>query len=813
MNRVRARLLVPGLFFLGGALVSLATIAGVLAALAAGAPAAGPAPSPAPIERVALAARTWVPRPAPAIGKGPMPGGTGKHSRLLFDSRRNRMVLAGGDYMYAEPGMDTRDNFEGMQMVWAIDLSQGANASWVRLKPWCVAPGEIQPARPDTVVWVYDSNRDQGVMLPGFYAGTQARMPPTVCPGVTQVVDAMIYDFAAGKWLRPTWPEPPGGYGGDLGGSFGVFDPVTDAVYRFRKTGWGNTMEILHRATNTWEQIQLGGENDELRSTNANRDQSAIDARGRSIYAISWRLRALTRYSIPDRRVVETVPMPSQWTPPEVPGEHETWLVFDPINRVLLNPVARNFNGALLGLAIYHVDTKRWEWEGPPTGGPRVSGNVVGFDPANNAMTFLGRSPSAVWWLYRYGNGSATHPVSPPRASAPVQPRRPGRPPPDPAAMAVISALGSNSWVGVNPKPRTVYQSAVHSHDRSAPDHCNRPMTSGEPVSRGYSGVAYGDGIVFNFGGGHESHPGNDVDLYFIAANQWVEQYPPECPANGSWEARDIAGAGSAVPTLTPLGRPYTQHTYQQCAYDSRRTRFVCVLASGTWAFDRATASWTLLAGPSVGTFSPDWFIGAGNVAYDPAADRLIAFVADPRREFGRGTHAFDLKTNAWKFVGPFPSNAQFAHAELYSAYNPDRQEFAVVVGESYLFRYRLSTDTWTEVASFPAALKGVLPNFAYDSRHNVMVFLVTPLSGNERGPDRQAQIWVWNPEADTWVSVPTPSSAPKPILWVGKERACFVYDPAQNVFIFLKRVHLYCGLAGYACGGSVKTWAYRYER
>src|SRR5581483_12181763 len=64
--------------------------------------------------------KTWSSRPAPAAAAGPYPSPyEGKHSRLLFDSKRGRMVLAGGDYEW------TTGTLDGSQLVWAIDLSQG----------------------------------------------------------------------------------------------------------------------------------------------------------------------------------------------------------------------------------------------------------------------------------------------------------------------------------------------------------------------------------------------------------------------------------------------------------------------------------------------------------------------------------------------------------------------------------------------------------------------------------------------------------------------------------------------------------------
>lgn len=361
-------------------------------------------PSPAPrterpVTPLDLPDRTWVSRPLPSGFDGPglRPYGS-KHTRLLYDAKRGRMVLTGGDY----PNPYISDN--GSQMVWAMDLASGPAPTWTLIGPWCNGPE--QPGRPDTVVWAYDAKRDQGVIMPGFYFITQR--DGSECPGVTDLADAMVFDFATHKWRRPPFGPPPGGYGGDLGGSFGVYDPPSDAIYRFRWTGAGNVMEILSLERNRWSVIGVGG------ASSLNRDQSVIDVEGRSIYAISRRPRGLLRYAIAKRRV-EVIALPAQ---APVPGEGqedlETHLAFDPVNRVVLYPSAGNNGGRILGLGIYHVDTGRWEWEAVPSGSPAVQGNVVGFDTGHNAMLLYGGKDSddvdlpTVFWLYRYGPGAPT---------------------------------------------------------------------------------------------------------------------------------------------------------------------------------------------------------------------------------------------------------------------------------------------------------------------------------------------------------------------------------------------------------------------
>lgn len=61
------------------------------------------------------------------------------------------MVLTGDDYLNAYIS-----SYRG-QLVWVIDLAWKPTPSWTLIGPWCNGP--VQPGRPDTVGWVFDSKR------------------------------------------------------------------------------------------------------------------------------------------------------------------------------------------------------------------------------------------------------------------------------------------------------------------------------------------------------------------------------------------------------------------------------------------------------------------------------------------------------------------------------------------------------------------------------------------------------------------------------------------------------------------------------
>jgi hypothetical protein len=349
------------------------------------------APSPPPLATsLDLPPRVWAHRPLPTNGAGPITYGRGsKHSRIIFDSKRGRMVVGGGDVLHPKIGTGN-----GNSTVWAIDLERGHD--WQLLHDWCAGPGEIMPGTPDSVSWVYASKHDQAVMLPGFYFISQDNR---YCPQAREVADAVVYDFATDKWRPAPFRAPANGWGGDMGASFAVYDPPTDSVYRFRN---GGVMEVFSMAGST-RSLSTGSLDE-----GGNRDQSVIDVQGRSIYRIGRDRRVLLRYSIGRGGVVESIRLPAQWMRPA--DDLETYLGFDSRNRVILLPNVENFGGRVLGLGIYHVDTKKWEWGNVgPVDGLLVRGNLFGYDEKNDVF-FLGAGhpaegalpPVSVFWLYLY---------------------------------------------------------------------------------------------------------------------------------------------------------------------------------------------------------------------------------------------------------------------------------------------------------------------------------------------------------------------------------------------------------------------------
>ena len=76
----------------------------------------------------------------------------------------------------------------------------------------------MQPGRPDTVGWVYDSKRDQGVLVPGYVFANEGAS--SGCQGVADSKESMLFDLSTNRWKVAPYGPPPHGWGGDIGMQF-----------------------------------------------------------------------------------------------------------------------------------------------------------------------------------------------------------------------------------------------------------------------------------------------------------------------------------------------------------------------------------------------------------------------------------------------------------------------------------------------------------------------------------------------------------------------------------------------------------------
>jgi hypothetical protein len=344
--------------------------------------------------------RQWVERPMPPQGQAYMAGNGGKHGRAFYHAGLKGLVFAGGDWrssMSWQLGLD--GNFEGSE-IWTLNA---LTDTWRLLRQLCI-PGAVQPGRPDSVNWAYDSLRDRGLMAPGFYAITQGGASAGC--GAVEGFGGYAFSFATKAFTGPDalagLPPPPNGWGGDDGAAFGLYDPVADEFVRVRN---GPRMERLNLATRTWR-VQ------ELRLTAGwnpvpNRAQPVIDVQGRALYwldtgtrsLIKVSLRPITATSVSQTPAVTAIPLPAAYV---VPGDssQEVYLAFDSVNRVVVVPNNTGMGQSpIVGLGLYAVDAGTWTWETVPTA---VWGSVWGYDEQVGALVGIGKrqSPTA-YFLYK----------------------------------------------------------------------------------------------------------------------------------------------------------------------------------------------------------------------------------------------------------------------------------------------------------------------------------------------------------------------------------------------------------------------------
>lgn len=358
--------------------------------------------------------RTWASRPAPTLGQGPYPGSSGgKHSRMTFNSRLGEVTFTGGDYSEVSPNPDGAGNAR----IWSRDiLKVPADNSWTNRHGFCSAAGQLMPGRPDNVGWVYDSTRNKFYTFPGFYFAVG-------CAGSTVSNSAVQFDPVTGLYSAVSWPAPPGGragdgsaYGGDLGSSYAVYDPIGDTVYRWR----GDQLERLVINSGTWPSLISASTFFGAGTYDFHSDQPCIDIQGRAVYVyerifpsggsgflVKYNIltQTMTRFAVPGA-VVANMP---------VQTDFETYTAFDPVSRAVLvfgqwSGVGSAYDGALITLGIFHVDTQVWETETPNQSNVRM--NVIGFDEEKGVVVALGRTQNAVW-TYRFGEAVAAPPVTP----------------------------------------------------------------------------------------------------------------------------------------------------------------------------------------------------------------------------------------------------------------------------------------------------------------------------------------------------------------------------------------------------------------
>ena len=347
-----------------------------------------------------------------------------------------------------------------------------------------------------------------------------------------------------------------------------------------------------------------------------------------------------------------------------------------------------------------------------------------------------------------------------------------------PAAKAPLNrrllAMADNTWLNLKPKNMA--------------------------KARTYSGACMGDGLLWYFGGAHRGYKGNDVQLYGPRANEWIQATVPEWPPVGSADWKSMISGGGTTRSLSPKGRPYTEHTYQQVCWQPKRRRFfVALVSSGTWEFDPAGREWIhLIDRLKDRAADPRGAWAQNHVLYEPAYAAPVLTVGT----YEAGMYRFDHGKRRWKRLGPTPPVLKWN--EFYSTYVPDWKCHLITTARKGWFRFDVPARKLTPVEA-PDALKG-RQSLSYDAAGRVVIALAERKVSRYR---QTVQPWALDVKTMKWTEL-TPGG-PAPVGQAAGRWNVLGYDADHNVhllvnFVKRDRKELFDG-------GVTETWAYRYKR
>jgi hypothetical protein len=375
-----------------------------------------------------------------------------------------------------------------------------------------------------------------------------------------------------------------------------------------------------------------------------------------------------------------------------------------------------------------------------------------------------------------------------------------------------LKKLPENSWLAIEPETSKRLVLKNRQEDAEVLE-----TTSREPAFREYTSPALGDGKIFYFGGGHSGYYGNDVEIYDPVANVWRQCYRPVCPPKDDSTYYSGGSERSYVDPATGEGQPFVLHGYARTAFNPRLGRYVCTAMfptevkrdNGTakWrmarqafsyvGFDARTNRWELL-GEVPDALKP----GSTSLSYDAELGDMVAFSEHA---------AYRFKGGKWQLLGSSDVSLA-ASGGAAPVYLPQRKSHLLAVlghggakevGSLSLFDVEAKRGSRGPVLPDPLKRRVAAGTGGYnliaslDSRQQKVVVMSV---SEEMRPD----VWTYDPANDSWVQLPTPTSAPKlmGVFEPGRGRAPLTYDAERNVFYLL-----------YRDGEAAKLWAYRLAR
>ncbi|MCK6470938.1 MAG: hypothetical protein L6R28_04250 [Planctomycetes bacterium] len=366
-------------------------------------------------------------------------------------------------------------------------------------------------------------------------------------------------------------------------------------------------------------------------------------------------------------------------------------------------------------------------------------------------------------------------------------------PAPDEELLARIAALPDNTWLKLPPVKTTGDMGVLGpDYKRTGPtvrDYSNKMVWAPERKRALY------------MGGGHNTHPHNDVWEYDLPSNTWICLYgadplppsfkrPDDDEKIATWFKENLAYKDGFVRTLR--GAPVRPtHTWWALAYDSDKRRLLFV--------DAHKALWM---------HNKDLFVKVFNLdPKDPIMDGagsgggvawLFSFHPETRewkevRKVTKGyegscleylpdsetvwwnshkTYHLDAAKGEWVDYGTKPScGVNHGH----TAYEPETRKIVAIVGAE-TWAFDVNTSQWTRMKeNGPCMARIPLSTFCYDSVARKFV-LYTALGVN--GKPAEPSLWLYDLAKNEWTN-------PKPqgeVPTVGNIAG--YYDVARNVTV-----------------------------
>jgi hypothetical protein len=313
--------------------------------------------------------------------------------------------------------------------------------------------------------------------------------------------------------------------------------------------------------------------------------------------------------------------------------------------------------------------------------------------------------------------------------------------------------------------------------------------------------VRYGGGWLFYFGGGHGSHPGNDVELYDVGANTWTQATEMEdwreyknwthAPKEQLASAANIGGGSNAMGVTSPKGRPLVLHTYQMQAWVPEDKLFYQIVRGlGLWTFDPAKREWKEVTKSLPGISD----VHTAGLVYDPELKTLVMIVSAGN---DNGVHLWDRDKKAWAKKADCPDRNW---SEVHAAYDSARKLHVVRSGKRNMW-WTLNASTW-QAKTIASLDCGESTSVDYDPETKSVLCLK---KANTAAAGAPAALWAYDAEKDAWAEAKMAGAAPTGFCAWG----LLNYDPEDKCHLLLNLLSVGGGMTG---GQVAGLYAFRLD-